>query len=290
MCFNILAQRFHLRKEKVKFKNILTTNSTPHKMKKPLLLYGFALLFACGAQSCSSSATNSQTPVAAETEAANPSRILVFSKTAGFYHESIPNGVAAIQKLGSEHNVQVDTTKNAAAYFNPDSLRNYDAVVFLSTTQDVLNEQQQQAFTQYIQGGGGFAGIHAAADTEYDWPWYNKLVGAYFLSHPKQQNATVRVKDKSHPSTKHLPDNWEIFDELYNYKDINPDVKVLATLDESTYQGGENGENHPIVWYHEFDGGRAFYTGLGHTKESYSNPVFLQHIWGGINYAMGQNE
>ena len=255
-------------------------------MKKELLLYGFALLAACGA--CSSPASEPQAPPAAvaDEETEETPRILVFSKTSGFYHESIPDGIAAIQKLGLEHNVAVDTTKNAA-YFNPDSLQQYDAVVFLSTTQDVLDSAQQVAFEQYIQAGGGFAGIHAAADTEYEWPWYNKLVGAYFLSHPKQQNAIVRVKDKSHPSTSHLPDDWELFDELYNYKDINPEVNVLATLDESTYEGGENGENHPIVWYHDYDGGRAFYTGLGHTKESYSDSLFLQHIWGGIEYAMG---
>ena len=257
-------------------------------MKKELFSYGFALLFACGAQSCSSPATkpDARSAVAEEAQMATP-RILVFSKTSGYYHESIPDGIAAIQKLGSENNVVVDTTKNAA-YFHPDSLRNYEAVVFLSTTQDVLNDEQQVAFEKFIQAGGGFAGIHAAADTEYEWPWYNKLVGAYFLSHPEQQKATVRVKDKNHPSTRHLPNDWELFDELYNYKDINPEIKVLATLDESTYKGGKNGENHPIVWYHDFDGGRAFYTGLGHTKESYSDPLFLKHIWGGINYAMGQ--
>ncbi|GAA4443890.1 hypothetical protein GCM10023188_45070 [Pontibacter saemangeumensis] len=258
-------------------------------MKKELLLYGFALLVACSAQSCSSSSSEPETPVVAEQEPEDSSRILVFSKTSGYYHESIPDGIAAIQKLGREHNVMVDTTKNAA-YFNPDSLQNYKAVVFLSTTMDVLDTVQQAAFEKYIQAGGGFAGIHAAADTEYDWPWYNKLVGAYFLSHPKQQNATVRVKDKNHPSTSHLPDDWELFDELYNYKDINPEVNVLATLDESTYEGGENGENHPIVWYHDYDGGRAFYTGLGHTKESYSDSLFLPHIWGGITYAMGEKE
>ncbi|MCJ8165310.1 ThuA domain-containing protein [Pontibacter sp. E15-1] len=256
-------------------------------MKKELLHYGAALLLFCGAQACSSSASETRNPAAAEVQKADASRILVFSKTSGYYHESIPDGIAAIQKLGGAHTIVVDTTKNAA-YFTPDSLRHYKAVVFLSTTQDVLDPAQQEAFTKYIQNGGGFAGIHAAADTEYDWPWYNKLVGAYFLSHPKQQQATVRVKDKNHPSTSHLPDNWERFDELYNYKDINPDIKVLATLDESTYEGGKNGENHPIVWYHDFDGGRSFYTGLGHTKESYTDSTFLQHMWGGISYAMGE--
>ncbi|MHA6249032.1 ThuA domain-containing protein [Pontibacter sp. CAU 1760] len=255
-------------------------------MKKHVLLYGLGLLFAFGSQSCSSPSAKSTAPLATEAAADN-ARILVFSKTSGYYHESISDGIAAIQKLGAEHQVQVDTTKNSA-YFHPDSLARYKAVVFLSTTQDVLNPTQQTAFEQYIKGGGGYAGIHAAADTEYDWPWYNKLVGAYFLSHPKQQQATVRVQNKDHVSTSHLPDEWVYFDEWYNYKDINPEVNVLATLDETTYEGGKNGDNHPIVWYHAFDGGRAFYTGLGHTKESYTNPLFVKHLWGGITYAMGQ--
>nr|WP_317164398.1 ThuA domain-containing protein [Pontibacter russatus] len=121
-------------------------------MKKELLLYGFALLAACGA--CSSPASEPQAPPAAvaDEETADVPRILVFSKTSGFYHESIPDGIAAIQKLGREHNVAVDTTKNAT-YFNPDSLQQYDAVVFLSTTQDVLDSAQQVAFEQYIQAG-----------------------------------------------------------------------------------------------------------------------------------------
>ncbi len=265
----------------------LIINQLSHHMKKELLLYGFALLLACGAQSCSSPSTQSKMPLATEEEPADAARILVFSKTSGYYHKSIPDGIAAIQKLGSEHNIIVDTTKNAA-YFHPDSLEHYKAVVFLSTTQDVLDPTQQSAFERYVKAGGGYAGIHAAADTEYDWPWYNKLVGAYFLSHPKQQQATIRVKDKSHPATSHLPTDWVHFDEWYNYKDINPNIKVLATLDESTYEGGKNGENHPIAWYHAFDGGRAFYTGLGHTSESYTDPLFVQHLWGGITYAMGQ--
>lgn len=213
--------------------------------------------------------------------------ILVFSKTAGFRHESIPEGKKALMKLGEEHGFKVDTTENAM-YFTEDSLKNYKAVVFLSTTEDVLNPTQQADFERYIQAGGGYVGIHAAADTEYEWPWYNKLVGAYFKSHPKQQNAVVHVVDKKFPATKHLPTDWKIFDELYNYKDINPDIHVLAKLDESTYEGGENGEDHPFIWYHEFDGGRAFYTGRGHTIESYSEPEFLQHLLGGIQWAMGK--
>jgi cytochrome c len=239
------------------------------------------LIGSIGLYSCLGAKENAAKPT--------PARILVFSKTAGFKHASIPYGIAAIQKLGQENNFRVDTTKNAA-YFTDDSLKNYHAVVFLSTTQDVLDARQQVAFERYIQAGGGFAGIHAAADTEYDWPWYNKLVGAQFLSHPHNQTATILVSDKSHPATAALPDKWTRLDEWYNYKSIYPHIQVLATLDESTYEGGENGQHHPLIWYHAYDGGRSFYTGLGHTNESYSDPVFLGHLLGGIKYAIGEGK
>jgi type 1 glutamine amidotransferase len=213
--------------------------------------------------------------------------ILVFYKTAGFYHESIPDGRTAIQKLGQENGIKVDTTANAGA-FTADNLKQYDAVVFLSTTQDVLTDAQQAAFEQYIRADNGFVGIHAATDTEYDWPWYNRLVGAYFSSHPAIQPAIVRVINKAHSSTSFLPDAWSRTDEWYNFRNIQPTITVLATLDESTYTGGTNGANHPIAWYHAFDGGRAFYTAGGHTAESYREPLFLRHLLGGIQYAIGQ--
>ena len=218
-------------------------------------------------------------------------RVLVFSKTKGFYHESIPTGIAAIQKLGAENDFIVDTTKDATR-FTSDSLKKYKAVIFLSTTGDVLDADQQAAFEHYIESGRGFVGIHAAADTEYDWPWYNKLVGAYFKSHPGNPNvrkAVVNVVNKEHPATRGLPDKWERTDEWYNYKSINPDMTVLAKLDEKSYEGGENGDNHPIMWCHKYDSGRAFYTGGGHTKESYEEPLFLQHLLGGIQYVLGED-
>lgn len=214
-------------------------------------------------------------------------RILVFYKTAGFYHKSIPGAVEAIKKLGRENSISIDAS-NDANLFEVENLKKYKAVVFLSTTGDILNASQQDAFQQYIRGGGGFAGIHAAADTEYDWPWYNQLVGAYFKSHPKPQKATVMVVDKGHPSTSHLPDKWSRVDEWYNYKSIVPGLKVLCKLDETSYEGGENGQEHPIAWYRDFDGGRAFYTGGGHTDEAFKEPEFLQHLLGGIQYAMGK--
>lgn len=216
-------------------------------------------------------------------------RILVFSKTAGFRHSSIADGKVAIMKLGTENGFLVDTTEDAS-YFNEDSLKNYSAVVFLHSTGNILDNYQEADFERFIQAGGGYVGVHAASDAEYDWGWYGKLVGGYFESHPEQQMAKIDVKDASHISTKHLPKEWNRKDEWYNFKKLNPDVKVLLTIDEKSYKGGKNGDNHPMAWYHEFDGGRAWYTELGHTEESFKEDNYLKHLLGGIQYAIGENK
>jgi type 1 glutamine amidotransferase len=223
----------------------------------------------------------------ASTTTKQKKKILVFAKTAAFRHASIPKGKEALLLLGKQNNFQVDTTEDAS-FFTANTLKQYDAVVFLSTTGNILNDEQQKAFEEFIRSGKGFVGIHAAADTEYDWPWYGKLVGAYFVSHPKQQKAKLTITDHKHASTKHLPTTWERFDEWYNYKSRNNDVKVLMTIDESSYQGGKEGAYHPMAWYHSFDGGRSFYTALGHTDESYKEENFLKHLLGGIKYAVGK--
>jgi type 1 glutamine amidotransferase len=220
------------------------------------------------------------------TVSAQKKRVLVFSKTAGFKHSSIGVGVAAVQKLGAENKFEVDTTTNSAS-FTPQNLEKYSAVIFMNTTGDVLNDEQQKTFEQFINSGKGFVGVHSATDTEYGWPWYNKLVGAYFVSHPEQQMATLNVVDRKTIATKHLPEVWNRKDEWYNFKDINPDIKVLITIDETTYKGGKNDSKHPMAWYHDFDGGRSFYTELGHVEESYTDPLFLSHLLGGIKYALG---
>jgi type 1 glutamine amidotransferase len=211
--------------------------------------------------------------------------ILIFTKTEGYRHQSIPEGVEAVEEIASENDISTFHTEDAN-YFQPDSLVKFDIVLFLSTTGDILNEKQQNAFKQFIQNGGNFVGIHAASDTEYDWPWYGDMIGAYFESHPEIQQATITVVDKDHPSTSFLPDEWIRTDEWYNFKDINPDINVLMNLEESSYEGGKNGENHPIAWYHEYDGGRIFYTAGGHTTETYSEPLFKKHILGGIAYVL----
>jgi type 1 glutamine amidotransferase len=214
-------------------------------------------------------------------------KILVFSKTAGFRHtSSIVAGKKYILELGVKNKFGVDTTEKADA-FTPENLKQYSAVVFLCTTGNVLNDEQQKAFEEYIRSGGGFMGIHSASDTEYDWPWYGELCGAYFKNHPRIQEAVFNVVDQNHPATAHLPSVWKRMDELYNFKWYGTDLKVLITIDESSYNGGGNGEFHPMAWYHEFDGGRGFYTALGHDNKSWEDPVFVQHILGGIQYAMG---
>ncbi|GMQ25003.1 hypothetical protein Aoki45_16850 [Algoriphagus sp. oki45] len=225
----------------------------------------------------------------------NP-KVLIFSKTAGYYHESIPSGIAAIQKLGAENGFEVDTTKNAAN-INEENLAQYAAVIFLSTTADVLDHFQEADFERYIQSGGGFVGIHAAADTEYEWGWYGRLVGGYFADHPgindphpNVQQGKISKTGEKHPSVDFLPQSFERTDEWYSYKNVNPNTKKILMLDEASYQGGMDMGEHPIAWYHEFDGGRAWYTGGGHTHESFSEENFLKHLLAGIQYAIGENE
>lgn len=214
-------------------------------------------------------------------------RLLVFSLTKAYHHASIAAGNRAVVQLGREYGFTADTTTDAGV-FNDKSLNQYAAVLFLNTTGDVLNDEQQDAFIRFIRNGGGFAGVHAATDTEFDWPWFGQLAGAYFTNHPKQQEAIVQVADPGDASTKHLPLQWKKKDEWYNFRDIQPGLQILLTVDESSYTGGQNGALHPISWKRKFDGGRSFYTALGHTEESYTDPLFLRHLAMGIVYALGK--
>ena len=214
--------------------------------------------------------------------------ILVFSKTAGFRHASIANGKQAFLALGKEMGIAVDTTEDAG-YFTADSLKKYGAVVFLNTTGDVLDEEQEDAFEAYIQSGGAYMGIHAATDTEYDWPWYGKLAGAYFDGHPNKPNVRegkVTVMDHNHASTKNLPSTWIKKDEFYDFKSYNAKVNALIKVDEASYDWDKMGDFHPVSWYHEYDGGRAFYTNFGHTKASFSESLMIEHLKGGLKYLL----
>ncbi|MEE6264033.1 ThuA domain-containing protein, partial [Plantactinospora sonchi] len=230
------------------------------------------------------------TPVTPVLAADTPYDVLVFSKTAGFRHDSIPAGIQAIRELGAANSFTVTATEDAAA-FSAANLAQYEAVVFLNTTGDTLNASQQGAFESYIRSGRGYVGVHAAADTEYDWPFYGNLVGAYFASHPAIQQANVKVEHRGHAATAHLPQTWPRTDEWYNYRtNARSTARVLATLDESSYSGGGMGADHPHAWCKSFEGGRSFYTGGGHTQASYAEPAFRSHLLGGIRYAAGRSK
>jgi type 1 glutamine amidotransferase len=248
-----------------------------------------------------------------------PGKVLVFSRTTGFRHPSIEPGVAAIRGLGAEHGFQVDHTEDAAL-FTSENLAQYDVVVFLSTTGNPLDGAAERAALEaFIHAGGGFVGIHAASDqdatSQTTWPWFGRLVGAYFGGHPLYNarpagdescqfgpivschEGTVFIEDSTHPATEHVAPRWEVYDEFYGFL-TNPrgSVHVLATLDESTYLDDPNrvpfgpgmmGADHPIAWCHPFEGGRSFYTGLGHDTLLYEDDAYLQHILGGIRWAAG---
>jgi type 1 glutamine amidotransferase len=247
--------------------------------------------FAIAAAALSVMLAPRRAPSAQPEEAtAAPWRILIFSRTAGFRHESIGAGIKAIQGAGERSGFAVDATEDPAR-FDDASLARYRAVVFLNTTGDVLDAAQEEAFQRFIRAGGGYVGIHSAADTEYDWPWYGALVGAWFRGHPPVQEATITVEDRTHPATRRLPQRWIRTDEWYDYRAVpGPEVTVLARLDETSYQGGAMGADHPIAWFHEFDGGRAFYTGGGHTEEAFAEPAFIRHLTGAILWAAGKAE
>lgn len=254
-------------------------------VKSMLTIFSFLLLVSCGTAKTKNEIQNSP-----KEEVKKADQVLVFTKTSGWRHKSIEKGVQTLRELGKENAFEILQTEDSLD-FNSANLKKYKLVVFLNTTLNVLDEKQQNVFEKYIQSGGSFMGIHAACDTEYEWPWFGKLVGAYFNGHPNNPNvreAVITIVDKSHGATEHLSDTWTRTDEWYNYKEINPDIKVIMKLDESSYEGGTNGDNHPIAWYHEFDGGRSFYTGGGHTKEAFDEPDFRKHLVGGLLYCLGR--
>ncbi|MEV7399830.1 ThuA domain-containing protein [Streptomyces sp. NPDC091267] len=216
----------------------------------------------------------------------SPSRILVFTRTTGYRHDSIPDGVAAFRGLGAEHGFGVDATEDPGVFEG--GLHGYAAVVFLSTSGEVLTPAGRAGLQAYCATGGGFMGVHAAACTEYDWPFYGDLLGARFDRHPAFQPGTLVIEDHDHPATAHLGATWDFTDEWYEFRDSPRDrVRVLASVDASSYEGGANGSGHPLVWTREHGGARVFYTALGHAAEAYSDPVFRAHLLGGLRHVKG---
>ena len=217
--------------------------------------------------------------------ASGQKKVLIFSKTARYHHESIDAGIKAIKKLGLVNHFSVDQTIDSCA-LNENNLKQYAAIIFLSPSGNIIDSAGKQAMQKFIRSGKGFVGIHAASTIEKNWSWYGKLVGGVFTGHPEPQTATLRVEDSSHPATKFFPPSFSRRDEWYNFRDLQRGLHVLLRVDEKSYKGGENGAYHPIAWYHEFEGGRSFYTALGHFPEHYEDPLFLKHLLAGIQYAL----
>jgi type 1 glutamine amidotransferase len=226
--------------------------------------------------------------------------VALFTKTAGWHHESINEAVVAVRHLGELHDFKVFWTEDPTRVFKDEELKKYKAVIFLSTTGDALNDEQQAAFERYIKAGGGFVGIHAAADTEYKWEWYTKMVGHMFKIHPAVQTATIKVEDYNFPGMDRFAKRFLWTEEWYQYDASRSDkLHYLLSVDEKTYKPeanwGARGEGkgmgafHPLAWYQEYDGGRAFYTGLGHLPATWSDTNFLHHVYGGIYWAATGN-
>lgn len=217
-----------------------------------------------------------------------PAKLLIFTKANDYVHESTAGGVIAITDLCRQHGIEADAT-DESEWFTKARLEEYGAVMFINTSGDVFNESQQNAFRDYIRSGRGFVGVHGASTTEYDWEWFGKMIGGYFAGHPEPQQATLIIHDTTHVSTRRLPKIWKHFDEWYNFRWVDQKFNLLLSVDEATYTGGRHKDHHPISWYKSFDGGRVFYTALGHTEECYSDEHFLNHVLGGVFYALGKS-
>ncbi|MCC6285641.1 MAG: ThuA domain-containing protein [Phycisphaerales bacterium] len=213
-------------------------------------------------------------------------RVLVFTRTMNFRHDSIQAGVEALSVMGTNQGFSVDWTEDPGR-FTPEHLAEFGVVVFLNTTGDVLGPEQEAAFEAYIRGGGGYVGVHAASDTEYEWPFYKELVGAYFKSHPAVQQAEVEFSER-HGAELGWSGAWTHVDEWYDFTSVpGEEFEVLASLDPSSYEGSTMSGPHPIAWRREIDKGRAAYTAMGHVPRAFSEPLFTKHLGSLITWAKG---
>lgn len=218
--------------------------------------------------------------------------VLVFSKTGGWRHDSIETGWEMFRELSAAHDFDI-TISEDSSLFTDAQLSDFDAIVFLNTTGDILDDEQQAAMERFIRSGGGFVGIHSATDTEMEaWDWYNRLAGAAFDGHPNEpsnvQEASLAVVDAVHPATSELPPAFQYTDEWYDFARVNTETTTLLTIDRQSYIGAKGQGLEPISWFHEFDGGRVFYTNLGHSSETFLDPLFQTHLLGGMIYAVGE--
>jgi uncharacterized protein len=249
---------------------------TVYPMKRLLFLFFAGLV----ASAMSTPAARAQDP--------DRFQVLLFTKSVSYpwRHASIAEGALLFKELSRKHRFGLTWTDDSAIFDDHERLRGFDVIVFLHTSGDILNDGQKQSFQNYIRGGGNFFGVHGATFTMMDWPWYAQLVGALHNNHPGRQTAVIRVEDPHHPATAHLPAAWIVTEEWYDFREISPHITIALTVDETTYTGGKMPDHHPVAWYqNDFEGGRSFYTLLGHTEEVYSDPWFQQHIFGALWWA-----
>ena len=219
-------------------------------------------------------------------------RVLIFSHSTGYRHASIEPGVAAFKQLAARERVGVVASEDPNL-FSPAGLKGFDAIIFLSTSTDSkkpesewFQGERRTALQAFVRRGGGIVGIHAASDSHYHWPWYQRMIGGHFISHPKgTPTGTVKIVDPTHRSTRGLPAKITRTDEWYYFGDYNPEMKLLITLDPHSI-GEKDSNPNPVSWSHNFEGGRVFYTAMGHTNESYSDANFLKHVAGGLNWVL----
>lgn len=216
--------------------------------------------------------------------------MLAFTRTHGHRHEdSIAVSSLVLSSRLAERGITVDVTEDPAAFTTRNLLR-YKAVVFLYTSgNDILDDAGKLAFEAYIRAGGGWLGVHSASDTEYDWPFYNELVGTHYLTHPLIQEAVVHVEMPDHPAVAAVPMPWVELDEWYDFRSNprdRPGIQILATVDETTYDGGMMGADHPVIWCHETLGGRALYIAPGHYAHRWDEPEYLTVIDGALDWVM----
>jgi type 1 glutamine amidotransferase len=228
----------------------------------------------------------------AEAARKDQARVLLFTHSTGYRHASIEPGSSAIQALGPREKVVIIPTADPNV-FSAEGLKGYDAIIFLSNSTDSKKPESEwfqgarrEALQAFVRRGGGIVGIHAASDSHYHWPWYGRLIGGRFTSHPPgTPQGTIRVVDRKHGATKGLPATMRRVDEWYYFEDYNPEVNLLVTLDPQSI--GEKDVNpNPVSWSHEFEGGRVFYTAMGHTTESYSDRNFLNHVAAGLRWVL----
>ena len=221
-------------------------------------------------------------------------RILLFSHSTGYRHASIEPGVAAIRGLGAREKMTVVPSEDPNV-FSEAGLKDYDAIVFLSTSTDPKKPESEwfqgarrAALQGFVRRGGGIVGIHAASDSHYHWPWWGEMIGGHFARHPQgTPEGTIHVVDKRHRSAKGLPESIRRVDEWYYFDDYNPQTNLIVTLDPASI--GEKDVNpNPVSWSHEFEGGRVFYTAMGHTNESFTESNFLAHLAGGLKWVLGK--